>query len=76
MFAVPAAERRLAGIVVVRFAVLPVVLFGVDLYNVGSEVVVPPATHCTAEHAEKPVVGDCLASISRGKAALPAGAVV
>jgi len=76
MFAAPAAERRLAGIVVVRLAGLPVVLFGVEVYNVGSEVVVLPATHCTTEHAEKAVVGDCLASISRGNAVLPAGAVV
>lgn len=76
MFAVPAFERRLAVIVVVSMAGLPVALFGVDVYNVGSEVVELPATHCTTEHAEKLVAGDGLASISKANAALPAGAVV
>jgi hypothetical protein len=76
IFAVPAAERRLVGIVVVRLAGLPVVLLGVEVYSVGSEVMAVPTTHCTTEHAEKLVVGDCLASISRPMAELPAGAVV
>lgn len=59
-----------------RLAGLPVMLFGVEVYNVGSEVVVPPATHCTTEHAEKLVAGDGRASISRANAPLPADAVV
>jgi hypothetical protein len=81
MFAVPAAEKKFAGTVAMSIAGLP---FGnvrvggpAALYNVTSEVTaVVPATHCTAEHAEKLVAGDCLASISRDTAGLPTGSVV